>query len=311
MVDAVFRVEVVQGFIEPPFQPDAGGVPFREDDEAAVVPGASLGHVGADPVGQPLGSGILAASMGLRDGEHGIDRREIGRSFVLRRVKFRQGGGRGGRGVFVWLDGIVVLTGRLDQVHRECRGRGQVPHEAVSVLGERSGECLDRGEKALLEAHEDQSGLHGTLWASFRCSGEQGCAVRRQHAGENQFRTVRGEVVDHHGGDHPLREWFAEVAEIGFQATHHDGFEIARPHLHPPGEPLWVEHLEQRREGIGMAVVRGGREKEAMLEAGCQRAHRLGKLAVDGVACAVGWRGMVGLIKDQQRARTELTEQVP
>ena len=178
------------------------------------------------------------------------------------------------------------------------------------MLGERAGKRLDRGQQALLQPDEDQPGLHGALRAAPGGTGEQGVAVGRQQTGKDQFGAVGGELVDHHWRHDALGERLAEVPQVGLEAAHHDGFEVARPDLHPAGEPLRVEHFEQGRERVGVAVVRRGGEEKAVLEAGRQGAHRLGKLAVHGVAGAVGGRGVVGFVEDQQRAGAEFAEQV-
>jgi hypothetical protein len=56
--------------------------------------------------------------------------------------------------------------------------------------------------------------------------------------------------------------------------------------------------------------VRRGREKQSVLETGCELANCPRDLRIDGVALAAGRGGVMGLIQDQQRAGAELTEPV-
>ena len=80
--------------------------------------------------------------------------------------------------------------------------------------------------------------------------------------------------------------------------------------LDAAGEALRVEHLEQRREAVGVAVVRRGGQEQAVLETRGQLAHRPRELAGDRVARAAGRRGVVRLVEDEQRARAEIAEHV-
>ena len=75
-------------------------------------------------------------------------------------------------------------------------------------------------------------------------------------------------------------------------------------------EALRVEHLEQRREAVGVAVVRRGGQEQAVLEALGQLADRPGELARDRIARAAGRRRMMRLVEDEQRARAEIAEHV-
>jgi hypothetical protein len=51
-----------------------------------------------------------------------------------------------------------------------------------------------------------------------------------------------------------------------FSPPHHDGFEIPRADLDAPGETLRIQHLEQSREAVGVPVVRGRGQEQAVLE---------------------------------------------
>ena len=110
------------------------------------------------------------------------------------------------------------------------------------------------------------------------------------------------------GLDLALRKRLAEAAQIGLEPADHDRLEVFRAHLDAAREPLRIEHFEQRREAVGVAVVRRGGEEQAMLEALREIAHGARELAGDGVARTAGWRRMVRLVEDEQRAGAELAE---
>jgi len=54
---------------------------------------------------------------------------------------------------------------------------------------------------------------------------------------------------------------------------------ISRPDLNSPCEALWIQHLKESREAVGMPVVRCRREEQPMLEALGQFADGFCKLA--------------------------------
>ena len=80
---------------------------------------------------------------------------------------------------------------------------------------------------------------------------------------------------DRDGLDLSLRERFAEATQIGFQLPDHHRLEVPRADFHAAGKALRVEHFEQRREAIGVAVVFSGGEEQAVLEAMSHRARAL------------------------------------
>ncbi len=90
---------------------------------------------------------------------------------------------------------------------------------------------------------------------------------------------------------------------------------------HAAGEAGRVEDLQQRGERLGVAVVRGGRQEQAVREMAGQGAHGPGLLGVHRVALLRGGGGdVVGLVEDEQieeragrvfGAAQELAEQKP
>jgi hypothetical protein len=122
-----------------------------------------------------------------------------------------------------------------------------------------------------------------------------------EQAREGQLGGVLGELVD------DLRDHLAvgevvggDLAEVALEAADHDLVEQAGVGGHAAAEAVGVEDLEQRGEGVGVAVVRGGREEQAVLEALGELADGAGEVRVDGVAGARGGGGVVGLVEDQQ-----------
>ena len=78
-----------------------------------------------------------------------------------------------------------------------------------------------------------------------------------------------------------------DLADVLLEAAHHDVFErLLAAHLDAAGEAVGVEQLEQRREAVRVAVVRRGREEQAVLEAAGEVAHGAGELRLDAVAPA-------------------------
>ena len=135
-------------------------------------------------------------------------------------------------------------------------------------------------------------------------------AVVTQHLRQPQLDSVGRQLVQHDRLDHTLGERLADPAQVFLEAPDHDRLQVARAHLHAAGEPLRVQHLQQRGEAVGMAVVRRRREEKPVFEPPGDVAHGLGELAVDGVAGAAGRRGVVRLVQDQQGTRPEPAQDV-
>jgi hypothetical protein len=85
------------------------------------------------------------------------------------------------------------------------------------------------------------------------------------------------------------------------QAADHDGGELDLVRVaHAAVEALVVEQLEQGGEALGVAVVRGGREEELVLEVLGEGAEGEGAVGVLGEVAASGGSDVVGLVDDQK-----------
>ena len=100
------------------------------------------------------------------------------------------------------------------------------------------------------------------------------------------------------------RSWpKSSLGSSDFESSDHDGIPLPHELLgiggHATGEPLVVEQFEQGGEALGVAVVRGGREEEFVLEVGGQQADGLGAERVGGVLAPTCGGTVVGLVHDQ------------
>ena len=115
-----------------------------------------------------------------------------------------------------------------------------------------------------------------------------------------------------HALDDPLREAALDLADVLLEPPHHHVLErLLAPHLDAAREAVGVEQLEQGGEAVRVAVVRRGREEEAMLEAAGEVAHGAGELRLDAVAPAARGRGVVRLVEDQQAPGQHRPEPLP
>ena len=93
------------------------------------------------------------------------------------------------------------------------------------------------------------------------------------------------------------------LGQFGLQATDHHGVllavELLGVGVHPTGEPLVVQKLQQGREALGVAVVRRGGQEELVLEVRGQEADRPGAERVGGVLAPARGGAVVGLVHDQ------------
>jgi len=139
---------------------------------------------------------------------------------------------------------------------------------------QRSGERGDGRQQPLLQSDEGQlrqRHLLSALHAKLAILSEQSC--------ELQLRRILGQAGNRDRRDDPFRERLAETAEVGLQAAHHHRLQIPRPDFDAPGEPLRIEHLQERGEAVGMPVVRGSAQEQPVLEALCEFTDRLRQLA--------------------------------
>jgi len=59
-----------------------------------------------------------------------------------------------------------------------------------------------------------------------------------------------------------------QLTEVFFETADHDRLELGLVDVDTAGEALLVQDLEQGGEAVAVAVVRRGRQKQAILEAG-------------------------------------------
>jgi hypothetical protein len=90
------------------------------------------------------------------------------------------------------------------------------------------------------------------------------------------------------------------VGDLRFQATHHDRGELARIGTYATLEPLVIEQLKQRRETLGVPVVGGGAEEQAVLEVRRHRPDGVRPVGIEGVEVATRGSDIVRLIEDEQ-----------
>jgi hypothetical protein len=206
---------------------------------------------------------------------------------------------------------LVVAPGRLD-------GEGELPlvdlrgalgdggvdllERAAAVDPEGAREGLDGGEQPLLEGdgHQRRSRL-----GRARGAGEEGLAhgaVLVEQAREFELGRRVGQAVDVDLDDLADGELARRLAQVALEAAHHHGVELlGRLDLFAANEALRVEDLHQRREGVGVPVVRRRREEELVVEARRDLAQHAGHLGVDGVLRTARGCGVVGLVEDEQR----------
>ena len=101
-----------------------------------------------------------------------------------------------------------------------------------------------------------------------------------------------------------------DFADVVLEPANHHVVEHPFLDRHATAESLRVEDLQERGEAVGVAVVRRGRQEQAVLETRGQVANGTGDLRVDGVLLPAGRRGMVGLVQDQQRAAAEVAQPI-
>ena len=101
------------------------------------------------------------------------------------------------------------------------------------------------------------------------------------------------------------------MPQVRLEATNHHRVELTRPHWDAAREALRIKDFKQAGEGIRVAIVRGRRQEEPVLEALSEPAHGARELAVDCVARPAGRRGMMRLVEDKESSRTEIAQHVP
>ena len=284
--------------------------------------------IGLDPLHQPMDAGVRLEGGLLGQRQHLVDRRQlcpqIGCGCVRGaddRCRFR------GR-VLVRLDRRsprsvssssrspvlpVVLPSTKASAAAETAWRCLAvdqPLQRLSVHLQGAQEGSDRRQEPLLQTDEGELRQRGLLRRQLGDAALAQLAIGREPTPEIELRRILGKARNPDGLDLALRECLAEATQIGLQPANHDRLEVLRARLDAAREALRIEHLEQRREAVGMAVVRRGGQEQAVLEALGQLAYRPRELAGDRVARPAGRRGVVRLVEDEQRARAKLAEHV-
>src|SRR5208282_2368902 len=103
-------------------------------------------------------------------------------------------------------------------------------------------------------------------------------AIGGKLAGDFKLRCVSRQVSNANRFDDALRKRLAETPKIGLETPNHDRFEVPRSNLDASREPLGIEHLEQSREAVGVAVVGCRSQEKPMLEPLPKFANRLCEL---------------------------------
>jgi len=76
-----------------------------------------------------------------------------------------------------------------------------------------------------------------------------------------EFGRVFGQIRDRDALHLALWKSLAQSAQVDLETSDHDRIEIARPHFDTARKPLGVKHFQERRETVGMAVMRCRCEK--------------------------------------------------
>ncbi len=90
------------------------------------------------------------------------------------------------------------------------------------------------------------------------------------------------------------------VGQFALEPAHHHLGERLAVGRNAPRKALVIKQFEQRRETLGIAIVRRGGQEQAMLEMRRQQADGGGALRIDRIAPDAGRRDIVGLIDNQQ-----------
>ena len=313
-----------------------------EDQHPAVVPTRPVGaQMFLDPADQLPRLGFRPAARGVGYPLHAVEQGLLPAP-QPRRVQGpgrRRGalalGGRVDRRHLDLLGGLLLRLGQLGALvvgvrrggeplrsrGRERRPRlrlrpvraagGPLPllaHRAAVPL-ERQRERLDRRQQPLLQPHHQQAGggalaRRKPLQAFFPHP-----AVLVQQPRQHQLRRVLRQPLDRHPAHLALREAALHGAQILLDAAHHHRIQFApAAHRHAARKAVGIKQLQQGGEAVGVAVVRSGREEQAMLEAAAQIADGAGELGLDAVTPAARRRRVMRLVQDQQAARRHAAE---
>jgi hypothetical protein len=145
-----------------------------------------------------------------------------------------------------------------------------LPLGGLLVHAQRAGEGLDRRQQALLQAGQEEArgALQrlGRVLESFLAQ----FAVLVEQSRELQLGGVGRQA-----GDRDLRRlaaWEAtlQLAQVFLEAADQHSSQVALGDRHAADEALRVEDFEQGRERVAVAVVRRGRQEQAVFEVGAR-----------------------------------------
>ena len=150
----------------------------------------------------------------------------------------------------------------------------------------------------MLKARDQQTG-RGLL--AFGLPGKALFAQRAvfvQQGRKAKFGGIGRQTGDVELDDVAFREAALDLADVVLEAANHHIVEHLFLGLDTAAESLGIEDFQQGRETVGMAVVRRGREEQAVLKPIRQLANGAGDLRVDGVFLAAGRGRVVGFVQD-------------
>ena len=173
-------------------------------------------------------------------------------------------------------DLLVVLVVVLVEIGQPTRRGGALVE--LQCPGERP----RAGQEALLEQHRHDV-ARAALAVGPRALGED--AVER---GEPLLLVVgrrerRSTLI--------CRRWKPFSGELGLEPAHRHLAQRPLVEHRAPAEPASVDHLQQRGERLGVAVVRRRGQEQAVLAPLGQRSGGRGAVAVDGIAAPPARRG--------------------
>jgi hypothetical protein len=164
-----------------------------------------------------------------------------------------------------------------------CASSSRWPLHGAAMHAQGACERLDGRQQLLLQPRDEQGGL-----LALRLTPEPllaQLAILVEQPGEAQLGGVGRPAVDVDLLDLTLREASLDGPDVHLESADHDVVErLLALDRHAAAESLRIEDLQQSGEAVGMGVVWGGRQEQAVLEARRQLADRSGDLRVDGVA---------------------------
>ena len=177
------------------------------------------------------------------------------------------------------------------------RGAAAGVAQRLEVPLQRGQKSLRRGQQALLEQLEDKLtgeallGIAGPALTLARVLSQLAVGLTLGIGVMHLDRIddalwVAGSAI-------PARRQFA------LEPAHHHGGQLLGVGPDATRETLVVEQLEQRRKGLGIPVVRGGREEQLVLEMRRNGANGGGALRVGGVAPGARGGDVVRLVNHQ------------